>query len=228
VGGLVKYSAKKQTYFLSTPYFNFLKPINRAYFFLGHSITMNASRNEKMLSNYYCNYYGMNFHYNNSAKRGERFSAKLSLATTTSLIVFLADGNKLDFYNTLEFGQFYFDKSNSSKISLPNSGGFAGFNTIAIEKINGNPNTSIISHELVHNFQYYDYFSISSFYEKSLNKKLNESSFYVKASKYFDFDYQPLIFGALYLTQPKPRYFRNYFEFEAEHFGERKFVPRIL
>ena len=58
------------------------------------------------------------------------------------------------------------------------------------------------------------------YYEKSLNKTLNKSSLYVKLNKYIDFDYQPLIFGALYITQPKPTYFKNYFENDSinDHF----------
>ncbi len=226
IGGAIKYTAKYQTNIFRSQQFNILLPINRAYFFLGHSITMNASRNEKMLSNFYANFYGVNFHYNNKAEKGERFNSRLSLGTMVSLGTFLAEGNRLDFIKTLEFGEFYFDKSSTSKIAPQGSRGYAGFNTIAIQKDNGFPITSIIPHELVHNYQFYDYYPISTFYEKSLNKALDKSTLYRKLSKYLDFDYQPLIFGTLYLTQPKPRYFKNYFEFEAEHFGDRRYIPR--
>ena len=115
LGGVVKYTAKYQTHYFSSPRFNMLLPLNRAYFFLGHSITMNASRNEKILSNYYCNFYGVNFHYNHKAEKGEKFSSKLSLGSTVALATFFAEGNRLDLFKTLEFGQFYFDKSSTSK-----------------------------------------------------------------------------------------------------------------
>jgi hypothetical protein len=226
LGGLIKYSAKNQLYYQRSETFSFLAPINRAYFFLGHSIALNGSRNIGMLDDYHCNFYGINFNYKYKEKQGNRFSARLSLATMASVITIAADKNKLDFYRSLKYGQFYFDLSPNSKLSGPPTRSFSGFNSFAIERINGRANYDVIPHELVHTYQSYDFYSISSFYEKPLKKLLNKSSFYNKAIKYVDFDYEPLIFGALYLAQPKPTYFRNFFEFEAEHFSRRRFINR--
>lgn len=227
LGGLIKYSAKSQTYTFRNSQFNILAPVNRAYFFLGHSISMNASRNEKMLSNYYCNFYGVNFHYDHFAKKGERINSRLSLGTVASILNFsLIKKHKLDFYKTLEFGEFYYDlKPNTIHNGIPISG-LAGYNVMAIEKYNGFPRTSVIPHELIHNYQYYDFFSISSFYEKPLNKILDKSSFYKKVTKYIDFDYEQMFFTFAYIMQPKRTYYKNFFEFEAEHFSSRRFIER--
>ena len=226
IGGAVKYTAKYQTNYLKNQQLTFFAPINRAYFFLGHSITMNASRNEKILSNYYCNFYGVNFHYNGSEERGSRLNAKLSLANMASLISFSASGHKLDFYRTLEYGMFYFDLNPNTMINGIQIAGLGGYNAIAIEKKNNRPSYNIIPHEIVHTFQHYDFFPISSFYQKPLKKLLDKSSLYTKVSKYIDFDYEPLFFRSLYYTQPKPTYYKNYFEFEAEHFNSRIFIQR--
>ena len=187
---------------------------------------MNASRNEKILSNYYCNFYGVNFHYNGSEERGSRLNAKLSLANMASLISFSASGHKLDFYRTLEYGMFYFDLNPNTMINGIQIAGLGGYNAIAIEKKNNRPSYNIIPHEIVHTFQHYDFFPISSFYQKPLKKLLDKSSLYTKVSKYIDFDYEPLFFRSLYYTQPKPTYYKNYFEFEAEHFNSRIFIQR--
>ena len=227
LGGLIKYSAKSQTFTFRNSQLNLLAPINRAYFFLGHSITMNASRNEKMFSNYYCNFYGVNFHYDHLAKKGEKFNSRLSLGTVVSILDFsLIQKHKLDFYKTLEFGEFYYDlKPNTILRGIPISG-LAKYNVMAIEKFNGNPRTAVIPHELIHNYQYYDFFSISSLYEKPLNKLLDKSSLYKKVSKYIDFDYEPIFFSLAYSLQPEPTYYKNFFEFEAEHFSSRRFIER--
>lgn len=226
VGGAIKYTAKYQTYYFRTEQFNGLLPLNRGLFFLGHSITMNASRNEKMLSNYYANFYGINFHYKHSSQRGERLDCRLSIGTTLSVIALIADNNTLDIFKTLEFGQFYFDKSDSARIPPPVSRGYAGFNSFAIKKQNGFSLASIIPHEMLHTYQVYDYYPLSTYYENSLNKALEKNKTYTKLSKYIDFDYQPVMYGLLYRIQPKPTYYRNYFEFEAEHFGTRRYVLR--
>lgn len=227
LGGLIKYSAKSQTYYLKNLNFTFLAPANRAFYFLGHSVVMNASKNQRTLENYYCNFFGIDFNYKPYAERGDKLNARLSLGTAISVAQFALIGHKLNFYNTLEYGQFYFDMDSSYTRKGKVYDGFATYNTFAIRQL-GRGQTAIrsVPHEIVHTFQNYDFFALSSIYGKPLNSFLNKSKTYKSLSKYINFDYQPIFYRALYIAQPKPMYYRNNFEFEAEHFSDRRFIER--
>lgn len=227
LGGFIKYSAKKQSFYLRYDSHEYLAPINRAYFFLGHSVSMNASLNKRTFENFYFNFYGVDFNFRPYEEKGNRFSGRLSMGTVTSVIYFSALGHKLDFFKSLEYGQFFFELDPDTKIDGISIAGLASYNSFAIEKDSrGVYSQSVIPHEMVHNYQYYDFFTLSSFYQAKLDTALNEVSLYRKASKFLNFDYQPIFFSGLYNIQPKPRYYRNYFEYEAEHFGRRRFINR--
>lgn len=227
IGGLTKYVAKTQTYYLRNEANVFLAPLNRAIFFVGHSVSLNASMNQKSLENIYFNFYGINFNYRPFEEKGNKFEAKLSTGTLSSLILFSAIGHKFDLYKTLEYGQFYFELNPSSNYKGSKLNGQAGYNSIAIRSFDNNRIAQeIVPHEIVHTYQAYDFFSFSSFYKNKLEKKLTNSQFYNSSSKYISFDYEPLFFYLLYKTQPEPRYFKNYFEYEAEHFGRRAYINR--
>lgn len=226
LGGMIKYTAKYQTHYLHQPVMVFFAPINRAFFFLGHSIAMNASMNERMLEHYYCHFYGVNFDYKTSAAKGKRLSARLSLGSTVSLIYFLARGDKMDIYKTIEFGQFYLDLSKGVNYKGNPLGGQALYNAISIGKYNGQSYQSVIPHEVVHTYQIYDYFGLTSIYKKKFDRQLSKIKIYNTVARFVDLDYEPLIYSSFYLLQPKPRYFANYFEYEAEHFERRGYVER--
>ena len=224
LGGLVKYSAKYQTFYfrqLSNLYF---APVNRAFFFLGHSMVMNASMNERLLSNYHCHFYGLNFNYRAQAAKGNRLSAKLSISTLLSVASLTLRGDRIDVFKTLEYGQFYLDLTSNT---TQNIGGRALFNAISIGKgQNGSPFQSVVPHEIIHTYQTYDYFALSSFYKKKEDKFLSKYKVYNTIHRFIDFDYEPLFFSALYLVQPTPKYYRNFFEFEAQHFSTRAYIDR--
>lgn len=227
LGGLIKYSAKSQTYYLRNQGMTFLAPFNRAFFFLGHSITTNASLNQRTFENYFCNFYGIDFNYKPYEVKGNKIQAKLSLGTAISVARFAAKGHKLNFYNTLEYGQFYFDMDSSYTLKGKVYDGFATHNTFAIRQL-GRGRTAIgsVPHEIVHTFQYYDFFTLSSIYKNRLDATLNKINTYRSITKYINFDYEQLFFRAIYSAQPKPKYYRNFLEFEAEHFSDRRFIER--
>lgn len=219
VGGMVKYTAKYQTYYLGMNLTSIYAPVNRLYFFLGHSMVLNAAYNRKLLEQYDCNFYGIAVRYNSRAET--KLSARLSLATVGCAGEYLIRGYDFNLFKSLEYGQLMFD---AEKIDDYNSDGQARLNCIALTR--QGRGGYIMPHEIVHTFQMYDYFSISSFYDKKLRPKYEAKKLYKALSKYVVADYEVLFFTASYFAQPNPRYYKNYFEFEAEHFKNRSAIKR--
>ena len=118
--------------------------------------------------------------------------------------------NVLNYFKSLEYGNFYFDPNTTGT-----SASFALYNAIVIS------NQSLIPHETVHTYQKYDFFTISSFYEKPIANIINQKPILRKVSKFISFDYQPIFNKLFYKLQPEPTYYKNFFEYEAEHFSKR-------
>ncbi len=220
VGGLIKYSAKYQTYYLGNPSQVIHTPLNRLYFFLGHSVTMNAAFNRKFLERYYCNFYGIEMRIGNL--EGRRFQARLSLATLATALAFGIRGYEFNLYETIEQGQLFFDVNRNR---LPGTAQ-AGFNCLAIEANSSNSNYGALPHEMIHTYQMYDYFGFSSIYDRWSRPFYDHNKVYRFLSNYFVADYEVLFFSGFYLAQRKPTYYRNYFEFEAQHFRSRAAIKR--
>ena len=188
---------------------------------------MNASMNEKSFENIYFNYFGINFKYSASAERGERFSSKLSGGTLVSSILFLTYGDKFNFNKSLEYGLIYFETNpEATHINGGPLNGRARFNSISVRVRNRRPVQSVVPHEILHTYQVYDFFALSSFYKTKEKALLDESKIYRFTSKYLELDYEPLFFTTIYLIQPQPRYYKNFFEYEAEHFSSRRYIDR--
>jgi len=68
-----------------------------------------------------------------------------------------------------------------------------------------------------------DYFPINSFFEKSFSG-LRQRTLFKQLDKWIIFDFPYM--GLFYVMQPKPWLYKNFYEFEAEHFGTRKYVER--
>lgn len=229
-GGLIKYSAKYQTFYLaalqrnnSPLYGNVLyAPVNRLYFFLGHSVVMNAAYNRKVTDGYYCNFYGIDLKF--KPKEEQKLQARLSIASLEGAVEFAILGFQFNIYKTLEYGQLMFD---DPKGKLGMYQGMARFNSIVLQTPGLNI-PSVLPHEIVHTYQMYDYFGFSSFYDKKARPLYQDHKIYKALSNYLVLDYETLFMTALYLPQFKmpPRYFKNYFEFEAEHFATRYQVIR--
>ncbi len=227
LGGLVKYMAKYQTFYLKSQQNIHMAPVNRALFFLGHSMSQNASMNERLLENYYFNLYGLNFNYSPYREKGDRFKTRLSIGTLASVIYLYGRGDRIDFYKTLEYGQFYLDLNDEANFQGNLIGGRAMYNAFSI-RTNGNGAAAqhVVPHELIHTYQNYNYFGVSSIYRKRLETVLNKSKIYQIVTRFVDLDYEPLFFTTAYQLQPEPRYYRNFFEYEAQHFSTRMYIDR--
>ncbi len=224
LGGLVIYSAKYQTYYLRQPNNTFVAPANRLYYFLGNSMVRNASMNKKLLSEYTFNLYGLDMVMNFGNKEEKFFKARLSLATMGSFASFVVLGHRFDFHKSLEYGIFYFNMNPS----ITQYGGFATFNCIAIlrNQHTGGILYSAIPHEFVHTYQFYDYHAISNLYTPAMEPKYKRIKYYSTLARYFKLDYEVWFQSALYLVQPSPRYYKNFYEFEAQHFSTRNYINR--
>lgn len=220
LGGLVKYAAKYQAYYLARSNGPAMAHLNRMWFFLGHSFTMNAARNLNLFESYECNLYGFELKY--IPGHDKKVTARLSLATVLGAAMFASQNYRFNFYRSLEYGVLYFDMSPAQSAFT----GFATFNCIAVKEISGRTSTSVIPHEVLHTYQMYDYFGLSAFYNRFTEKYYTNRNGYKKLSPYLVLDYEWAFYGAAYGLQPKPRYFRNYFEFEAEHFSSRRYLKR--
>ena len=225
LGGAVKYTAKLQSKTLADQSMHFYSHLNRLHYFLGHSLVMNAAHGKRFMQTYYFNLYGIDLRV--SLKDTQKVKARLSAATLLNVAWFGIRGFRFNINKSLEFGLFYFDIPRSASQVI----GTAGFNCIAIEPPPPGYNyisNAVWPHEVVHTYQAYDYFSLSAIYERKLNKKLEKYRVLNSLGKFFVADYEVLFFEALYFIQPQPRYYRNYFEFEAQHFATRVYVPRVL
>lgn len=223
LGGLIKYSAKYQTYYLRNSSSTYLAPVNRMFFFLGHSMVMNASMNKKLLSHYNFNLYGFDM-VMNFEKGGQKFfTTRLSLVSVYGASYFLIAGHRFNLYKSLEYGVLYFDLNPS----MTKYAGFATFNCVAIGKnAAGNIYYHAIPHEMVHTYQFYDYHAISSMYTPAMMEKYQKIKLYRILSPYVKFDYEAAFQGLLYMAQPTPKYYKNFYEFEAQHFSGRAYIKR--
>lgn len=240
LGGIIKYTAKYETYYLRDENKSYLAKPNRLFYYLGYSFVHNASLNKKLWHSYHCQFYGINLELNFEKKFYVK--SRISLFTIGSVAYFFIIDNKLNLHKSLEYGLFYFDMN--PKNSVDGITGTAIHNTLAMLDGKKNNPKWLFSHEFIHTYQFPDYFPVSNFFNKSfrstngiessneiestkkikLINKINSTKSYNFLSKYFFLDIPYMSLS--YLLQPKPLYFKNFYEFEAEHFATRSFVDR--
>lgn len=192
---------------------------------MGQSIVSNASKNKPILHEYNANFYGFNFTISKKKKR--RLEVKLSLTSLIYNCSYLLRNAKLDFYKSLEHGVFTYSMDSAASEFGGKYIGIGGFNALIIAKHkNGEYISGVLPHEIVHTYQHYDLFPISNFYQKRIDNYYDDSKYYKLFTKYLDLDYEALFHVMLYNSQPTPKYYKNYFEFEAEHFNRRKYIER--
>lgn len=221
LGGLIKYTAKYETYYLGYNNKPYLAKPNRLLYYLGYSFVYNASLNRNLFHSYHCQFYGVNFEF--EFKEKFHVNSRLSMLSTYFFIDFITRGYRLDLYKSLEYGLFFFDLKNNTVLRGIEISGTGGHNVIAIEQNNGYYNYNVIPHEFIHTYQKPDYFTISNFFSKPF-KNIKSRKTYTILSKYvyLDIDYMQLI----YWFQPKPIHYNNFYEFEAAHFSKRQYIAR--
>jgi hypothetical protein len=224
LGGAIIYTAKYETYQLTNPDKYWVAPLDRAFYYIGYSFVRNASLNQSLLNSYHCQFYLFNFDI--QLKNKFKILPRISILSTYSLAYFCTLNDHFNLKNTLKYGVFFFDENSKY---FQKRGGEAFNNVVEIfpEDKSVDYFTKFhyrtIAHEMVHTFQFPEYFSISSFanpyFQKYKSKKI-----YTTLSKYLymDIPYSQLA----YICMPKPKYYENYYEFEAEHFARRRYLER--
>jgi hypothetical protein len=221
LGGVITYASKYNIYELRNPEKFWMAPINRAVYYLGNSFVYNASLNQGLFNTYRCQFYLFNF--NVQFKDKFKISARLSVLSMASFGTFLILGDHLNLKNSLNYGVFYFDEN---KKYIYTRDGLGLNNAIEISAhppdVDESFRYTVISHEMIHTYQFADYFSISNFTKQSF-KGIKAKENYIKLSKYFYLDGP--FFPILYVIYPKP-YYDIFYEYEANHFSTREFVDR--
>lgn len=129
-----------------------------------------------------------------------------------------AYGNKFELNHSLKTGELIFSVSGE----FEHAG--ATWGKLILLDENRLNDFGIISHEIVHSYQYEDFNFVNTFLNKPTKKLLNKSKFGQKLNEIFYFDLQAPIFGGLYLLENSNRncYYDNFFENEAGIFSNSR------
>lgn len=219
IGGVLNYSAKKSAYLItknnSVGYAIPARIISSA----GNSIIQNAAINAPFLKNWSFEYGLFRFDY--TANADKKFKVRMLPTSILATAISLPKG-RLDWNTTLCTGVMVFQ---SKDMISTLRGSHDGINYgRAFIYMDDSLKNHIITHEFIHEFQYREYLVFNAFLKPQV-EKINAPGLKNIFTKYIypDIPY----FGLGYMlegVQQNPRFFRNYFEFEAEHFATNKFV----
>lgn len=219
IGGALNYSAKKTAGFISE---------RKAYFYgiparflsgAGNSIIQNSAANEPFFVNWHFEYAFFRIDYYGQNEHPFRIRI-LPLAMVGSVVAFTKA--KFDPVTTLLTGAMVFNSTDSIGTGR---GSYDGINygRVFIYQ-DGVIKYHLVTHELIHEYQLREYLVFNSFL-RPVASRIKEKEFKKVFIKYIypDIPY----FGLAYAIEgvnPHPRYFRNYFEFEAEKIASGKDV----
>ena len=220
IGGVLNYSGKKSIYQVAkhknVSYALPSKLLSSA----GNSIIYNAALNEPFLKNWNIDY-GI-FRIDFSTKSAFSFNVRVLPVAVISTGMALPKG-KIDWNTTLLSGVMTF--SSKDYITTTNGSTHDGVNYGRAFVYKENEfKYHIITHELIHEYQYRDYLVTNTFLRAEV-AKLRTTPLKRFITKYFypDLPY----YGLAYMIEGVERgsnYFKNYFELEAECFATNNYV----
>jgi hypothetical protein len=227
IGGLINYSSKKVLYLVNKNQQEVYAWPAKLLHATGYSIIENASAYLPFLQNWTMDVGLLRFDFSLSTKK---FKARLLPEALIATII-AANYGTFDAGTSLKTGEIIFKTYhllNLPTLSEDNPGVTFGR---AIVYTYG-PQSSytkdrILSHELIHRFQYNEYQVFNTWlkpvYTKTKSKTLQSIfSKYV----YADIPYFFLPYYTLYGVHLGQHYYRNFYEFEAERFSTNSDVPR--
>lgn len=221
IGGFLNYSAKKSIYLIDkNDNLGYAIPA-RLIHAAGNSIIQNAAFNEPFLKNWNLEYGFVRFDFSLNAEK--KFRMRILPGSLGSTVLALPQG-KFDSKTTLLTGIMTF-KSNALIEEIHGVRDGINYGRGIVYYGNSPKYLHIISHEIVHEYQVREFLVFNSYFKKEVAKLKNTGvkKFFTKYI-YPDVPY----FGVFYMleqTEPGPRFFRNYYEFEAERFATNKYVP---
>ena len=185
----------------------------------------NAALNEPFLQNWNIDYGPVRFDFSFNKKRN--FKARLLPEAIFATILGSIYG-KFDVVSTLSTGNLIFSRKYSFILNNNTALGITfGRASVYVDNLQyGFNKYRIISHELVHQFQYGEYELFNTWLKPSENK-IKSKSLKKIFSKYIYFDFPYFILPYFISGHHKtPHFYRNFYEFEADRFATNKYVPR--
>ena len=224
IGGALNYSAKKSCYLIykkdKTEFALPARIISSA----GNSIIQNAAFNEPFLKNWSFDYGILRFDYR--ANNTKKFQVRILPTAIVSSLIALPQG-RLDLASTLKTGVMAF-KAKDLISTLRGSHNGVNYGRAFIYSsdpfISDSLKNHIISHELIHEFQYREYMVFNAYLKPQADKmKMPGLKKVFTRYVYPDIPYFAL-FYMMEGIQKSPRFYRNYFEFEAERISRNAYV----
>lgn len=221
VGGVLNYGSKKSLSLIEKKnnlgYAVPARIINAA----GNSIIQNAASNGSFLKNWNLEYGFLRVDFSLSSQTN--FRLRILPASLISAAFALPSG-QLDRKSSLLTGMIVVRKKDLIN-TLHGTHDGINYGRAFIYYGNSPRPLHIISHEIIHEYQYREFLVINSYFKKGVSKlKENGLKKFVTKYIYPDVPY----FGLFYMfeqTEPGPHFFRNYYEFEAERCALNGHVP---
>lgn len=224
IGGLLDYYSKKTLYLINR---------NQNYYYawpakilhsVSNSIRENAALNEPFLQNWNVDFGIVQFDF--SLQHKQRFKARF-LPETIYAIMACANQGKFDITTSLKTGQIIFS---STRQLYSQNQSVLGINFGRASIYDNTParfnRYGVLSHELVHQFQYTDYIIFNSWL-KPLENRIKSSFLKSIFSKYIYLDIPYIyLFYRISGIHSYPHKYYNFYEFEAERFATNRFVQR--
>jgi len=223
MGGLINYQAKNLTY-------QIVEKENYAYGWparltqsIGSSIIENSAAGRNFWEGYHFSYGPLRLSLN--SQQGFKPSLRIAASALVGFVAMSTKG-KLNLKYSLQSGA-PFVVSDGPIYMFGNA--FAGYvvgGTTAIDR-NYLNDYELIAHEFIHIHQYEDFIGINTFFDKPFKRWEGNSNFFKNLRKIVYLDPGAPLQGLVYFSLTRDgNYYRNWFEFEAEHFGTKRLVFR--
>ncbi|MGH2649242.1 MAG: hypothetical protein ACRDE8_16800, partial [Ginsengibacter sp.] len=226
IGGLLNYSGKKILYLVNKNQEDMYTWPAKILHAAGSSIMENAALNAPFLQNWNIDYGLVRFDFSFGVQG--KFKVRLLPEAVVATIIATRYG-RFDIGSSLRTGEIIF-KSNKI-LDLPNaplaSGVTFGRAIVYVDNPQNNyTKDRILSHELVHRYQYNEYQVFNTWLSPPA-EKIKSKSLQTIFSKYVYADI-PYLFLPYYINgrHADPHYYRNFYEFEADRFATNAYVPR--
>jgi len=215
IGGSLLFAGKKMTYPIykqEAPVFGWPAKIIHSG---GVAIIENAGLRQPFLQNWFLDYGPLRADYNVKTRNlRARF-----LPWSIYSILSAANNSELDLHTSLSIGELSF-RYKGTNIPGYNGGFYLGQNYgRAFSYVPGQDQYFIMAHELVHSLQFREYQVINIWFKPTLRYwkegKLKTS---LRKWVFFDFPWHYIAYG-MEGYHRYPRYFRNFFELEAQRFA---------
>lgn len=223
IGGILKFSGKELTYQVGRNSLYYAWPA-RIVHAAGLSIVENAAYHRPFLENWhlYLGIVRMDFSVKKDNPMRWRF-----LPLSPYNIYRASRYGKFDLGKTLQTGSIIFHHRESVLFDVPGLGSVAGissYNAMVVGNENYELHPYFIAHELVHEFQYYEYMTLNAWISKPAEKFVGSK---VKNifSKYL-YAEVPYFWGFYEWQRQKKVKYQNFFEFEAESSATNTYINR--